>query len=662
MSDVEDMLNTNTSPWSNRRILDVMNIPFQNMLTNESLRITQPPEINISLRPHQLALIHAMYTKERECMEGIDYKSTTTYSNYGILGDDVGTGKSLVVLGYIAYLKQKSFSLYKNVLYNHSSQNMFTVQKKEYDNKEIKGTNLLIVPHTIYKQWEQYCMNQTSLNIFYAKSIKTIRLLEVSQTEKSEEYEKEKNTLCKKILGADLVLVSNTLYGQLQDTVKHLGIRWLRIFLDEADNIHIPGTQKKLNGVFTWFISATWPNIILEGNSVRPSTLATLQEHHQEYSPRLEVWIQNELGIKLGTQFVYGKHIFYGVRSRSWLVDYSSRHMLRGSVVIHNTPEFLQESEQMPPIYHQNILCEQSVSQRVLRGIITPEMQSMMDAGNIDGALESLGVSVHSSQGIVKAVTEEREKELRRLEKTLEFKQQMDYNTPQAKENALAILQTKINSVKEQLKTIGVRLDQCNITEECPICYENAKENNCTLTPCCNHMFCGKCILQSLARQATCPMCRATVIATQLVHIVQDTEKKLKKKEVPKLLSKSNQLLEFLKANPTAQVLIFSRYENPFTSLGNKFTEEGISHHILSGNKDVVASTIRSFETGEKRVLFLPTQSAGAGINLVTATHVVLLHAMTPDEEKQVIGRAYRLGRKDPLHVIHLLHEAEQPQ
>jgi SNF2 family DNA or RNA helicase len=286
----------------------------------------------------------------------------------------------------------------------------------------------------------------------------------------------------------------------------------------------------------------------------------------------------------------------------------------------------------------------------------------MMDAGNIEGALESLGVSVHSSQGIVKAVTEEREKELRRLEKTLEFKQQMDYNTPQAKENALAMLQTKIQSVKEQLKTIGVRLDQCNITEECPICYENSKENNCTLTPCCNHMFCGKCILQSLARQPTCPMCRANVIATQLIHIVKTTEnKKHKKKEVSKLLSKSNQLLEFLKSNPTAQVLIFSRYENPFTSLGNKFTEEGISHHILSGNKDVVASTIRAFETGEKRVLFLPTQSAGAGINLVTATHVVLLHAMTPDEEKQVIGRAYRLGRKDPLHVIHLLHEAEQP-
>jgi SNF2 family DNA or RNA helicase len=251
---------------------------------------------------------------------------------------------------------------------------------------------------------------------------------------------------------------------------------------------------------------------------------------------------------------------------------------------------------------------------------------------------------------------------LRRLEKTLEFKQQMDYTTPQAKVSALAVLQTKIQSVKEQLKTIHTRLGQCNITEECPICYENAKDNNCTLTPCCHHMFCGKCILQSLTRQPTCPMCRTNIITSQLVHITDNKNKKKSKKEEKKLLSKSKQLLEFLKANPDARVLIFSRYENPFTSIGNSFTEEGISHHILSGNKDVVAATIRSFETGEKRVLFLPTQSAGAGINLVTATHVILLHAMTPDEEKQVIGRAYRLGRKDPLHVIHLVHEAERPQ
>jgi SNF2 family DNA or RNA helicase len=94
-------------------------------------------------------------------------------------------------------------------------------------------------------------------------------------------------------------------------------------------------------------------------------------------------------------------------------------------------------------------------------------------------------------------------------------------------------------------------------------------------------------------------------------------------------------------------------------SLERECEGEHISYHTLRGNKDVIANTIKSFEKGEKRVLFLPLERVGAGINLVTATHIILLHAMTPEEEKQAIGRAYRLGRTEPLQIIHLLHEGE---
>jgi SNF2 family DNA or RNA helicase len=135
--------------------------------------------------------------------------------------------------------------------------------------------------------------------------------------------------------------------------------------------------------------------------------------------------------------------------------------------------------------------------------------------------------------------------------------------------------------------------------------------------------------------------------------------KKKKKEEQPKLLSKQRQLIKFLKEHPEARVLVFSRYENPFVNLEADCDSEGITYHTLRGNKDAIAATIRAFEKGEKRVLFLPTQSAGAGLNLVTATHIVMLHAMTPEEEKQVVGRAYRLGRTIPLNVVRLLHEGE---
>jgi SNF2 family DNA or RNA helicase len=143
---------------------------------------------------------------------------------------------------------------------------------------------------------------------------------------------------------------------------------------------------------------------------------------------------------------------------------------------------------------------------------------------------------------------------------------------------------------------------------------------------------------------------------------VDDKKNSVKRMDVEKLPTKQKQLMKFLQTNPTARVLVFSRYENPFINLEKDCDSVGITYHTLRGNKDVIANTVKAFESGEKRVLFLPTQSAGAGLNLVSATHVVLLHAMTPEEEKQVIGRAYRLGRTDLLTVVRLLHQGETIQ
>lgn len=646
---------THSPLWGNQRILDVMNIAFQSALTNTAPRITQPSSIPVPLRPHQLALVHAMRQKEQECMAGIPFSNTRTYANYGILGDDVGTGKSLVVLSFLASLKESPTpALKRNALYSYSSKNLFTVETNEIVQTTPRYANLLVVPHTIFKQWHTYCKEQTKLNVF---AVKLQREIQMAFSPKKEEVD----ALRQKLVGADLVLISNTLYGTMQLVAERLKVRWLRMFFDEADSIHITSTTVKPNAIFTWFITATWPNLILDGSTVRPATLATLQESPpNKYNPLLEQWLQNELGLKVGTHS-YGRYVAYGLRSKAFFRDYQSSHILRGQLVLSTHPDFLKESEQMPPIRHTTLLCEQSRSSRAVRGLVNSAVQTMLDAGNIEGALEQLGVSVQSAGGLVEAVTKERRMELARLQKTYEFKSEMEYASPTQKEQALANLQQKMKSVQEQLATLEGRLGELNTTEECPICYDNAKENNCTLTPCCHRMFCGACLLQSLTRQPTCPLCRSAVVPAQLIHVKPTNDLVKAQKEEKTLLSKPKQLLEFLKKNPKARVLIFSRYENPFTSLGLTFAQEGISHHILRGNKDVVANIVKSFEAGEKRVLFLQTESAGAGINLVSATHVVLLHAMTPDEEKQVIGRAYRLGRKDPLEVVHLLHEGETP-
>jgi len=650
----------NSVPWSTLSFLQTVDVSFRNLLTLSSVQAPQPKEIKTPLRPHQKALVHAMAEREKQSIQGIPYENTVTYTNYGVLGDEVGTGKSLTVLSYIATLKHTAHpTQVRNILYPKSNRHLFTVYKREYTRPS--NASLIIVPHIIYRQWQEYCKIHTTLSVFYVKSQKILHPM-TAQNPTAEDTEEQKTAFTaareaflKQCMESDIVLVSNTLYNDLQTIAKVNNIQWKRIFVDEVDSIYISGGSLKLDAPFVWFISATWPNFVFDGYCVRPSLMDVYTINSEQFTETLGVWLQEEIGADQSSSV--GRITWLRSRSSRWLEDFRSDHSLRAITVLRCSKEFLQISRQMPPILDTIIYCEQPITHRALQGVVSTAVQFMLHAGNIEGALQELGVSKDTSMNLVEAVTLEREKELDRLKKTLQFKQTMDYATPLAKEAALSSLQAKIHSVEEQLKTFRERLLNIQV-EECPICYENPNDHSGTLTPCCHRIFCGECILQSLSRAMTCPMCRATIRTNELVQLVE-SKKQDKKKVATKLLSKQRQLVQFIKENPLARVLVFSRYENPFIALERDCSTEGITYHTLRGNKDTIASTIRSFEKGDKRVLFLPTASAGAGLNLVSATHVILYHTMTPEEEKQLIGRAYRLGRQEPLHVIRLLHEGE---
>jgi SNF2 family DNA or RNA helicase len=636
--------------WSPTSTLRTLDIAFNNMITGETPMAPQPPEITIPLRNHQRAILHTMRQREEASLSGMPYKNTLTYTNFGVLGDEVGSGKSLSILAYIAAMKGSSdVKPQQNLLFSKSTCNFFTVYSKEY--KNLTNTSLIVVPHTLYRQWMEYCKKQTTLKIFFAKSAK-----QIAAAYKSEDISGA-TVLHDEIVNSDAVLVSNSLYTDLEHFASARGINWRRIFVDEADTIYIPSSAPQMNAPFVWFITATWANFVMNGISIRPSFLSWMENHQSEFHPQTIEWLQSELGVKNYHGDSYGRTTWLRVRSQRYMSYWYSAHGLRSMVVVMCSKGFLNESRFMPPINEHVLMCEQPVSHRALSGIVSKDIEAMLHAGNIDGALKQLGVNSETPMSLLDAVSAERNKELDRLKKTLAFKESIDYATPQAKEIALANLKTKIASIEAQLTTLKERLGDMNV-EECPICYDDPKQSSATLTPCCHRIFCAPCILTSLTRQMTCPLCRRDVNPKELVQLVAEKKKKVATPQ-KKYLTKPRQLLKFLKDNPTARVLVFGRYENPFSTLERDCELENITYHTLRGNKDTIATTIRAFEAGEKRVLFLPTETVGAGLNLVSATHVILLHAMTPEEEKQAIGRAYRLGRTEPLSVVRLLHEGE---
>jgi superfamily II DNA/RNA helicase len=134
------------------------------------------------------------------------------------------------------------------------------------------------------------------------------------------------------------------------------------------------------------------------------------------------------------------------------------------------------------------------------------------------------------------------------------------------------------------------------------------------------------------------------------VKEIEPEQKKPRKKDaLLKLITETN-----------GHFLVFNRYDNPFLEIEGELLQRGIRVATVKGNKDHISNTLKQFEKGEIQVLLMNSMQAGVGMDLKSATHIVLMHAMKLEEEKQIIGRAIRLGRTEQLNLVRLLHEGEE--
>lgn len=613
-------------------------------LRSGSSTVEQPVDIKVPLRNHQKAALYEMEKREFELSKGMDLSGAKVFSRFGFLGDSVGVGKSLMVLGHIARLKYTPTIPSIPMLDSHSTSQMYCLHEHSFSNALKDIGCLIVVPHTLYRQWQTYIKEQTTLKFL---GIQTKKIL-------------DEEGIATKIQEAEIVLVSNTLYGNLQQIVKASSFLWKRVFYDEADTLHIPSTRIPPESRFSWLISASWANLLFPNQSIY-ITATMLNEiitrPGNNIQPELRDILRNALTNSAHGVYSYIRH--YMVSCSFFREFVHSNSQLRGRLVLRCAEEFVKESITLPPITIRNITCRPSVLQQVVSHAIPNNVRSLLHAGDIQSALEHLGVKAEEPMSLVKAVSENRMKELDRLKKTYDFKASLEYATPQAKENALKSLKEKMTSLEEQLKQLKERIE--NYKEEmCPICFDEPQ--NPTLTPCCSRIFCGGCILTSLTRQPSCPLCRANIHAGGLRNLATAP---LAKNELidptagPQPLKKTEQLLELLQQKPDGKFLVFSRYDNPFLQITSELEGLNISVKQVKGNKDVIAATLKSFEAGKTKVLLLNSLEAGAGMNITAASDVILLHAMNHEEEKQILGRAYRMGRKDPLSVVRLLHPDE---
>ena len=610
---------------------------FKGVFTHEtdedSPRIEeQPAYIKPNLFIHQRTLLAAALELEASKVSGIACdENSRLYTNFGVLADRVGSGKSLVALSLV---KQEAPE--QNEIHTvHRRTNLSLVKHKKPASRRQVRAALFIVPHSLMGQWEEYVTRDTTLEVIFCKRRKEVEDLSILNF----------------LDTVDAVFVSSTMYKFFDGVIGPDKIHWSRIFIDEADSIIAP-IRDNLSANFIWLITASFLNVAF------PSGLHLRMDPHYLFpngtSPELISRVKNISGSDFSISGAYTNAPF--IKNILGLSDVVANEELFSWLTIkRNSDEFVDYSFKMPIINHFQIICRAAANIRILESLIPNDVMEMLHAGDTKGALQSLGVKDETPTSIMESLTKTLRRELGQQQLRLEFYKTQDYSSEVAKQKSIEAQIQKIQSLESRIDTIEKRMHNF-ATTNCPICYSDVETPS--MTPCCKNLFCFVCLCESLKRQPVCPLCRAGIVSINEIHVINNDSSNLVM-QPNKQKTKIEEFINFVEKNPNSRILLFSGFDATFYQLTSEMEHRNISFSSINGSTARVQKIINEFSTGQYRVLLLNSRHVGAGLNIVAATDVFLFHKMNSEMEKQIIGRAYRMGRTAPLNVHHLLHNNE---
>ena len=614
---------------------------YNSLLTAEDPFASQPKAIKIPLKPHQLAALQKAIVMEQKGVflhkdTGETYP-TRVSTNVGILGDQVGYGKTLTSLAIIAATKPDTFHRENRLLaarYSSGSSHYIEESLRDTDDSHhFINSTLVIVPHgPVFVQWEKALKTQTSLKYVAIDKITTIDKV---LPQHRNGYTNATNETVRAVFDKyDVILIKNTMLTNLLD--RHnvdIAHRWNRIMIDEAHLISskIPRFSFK----FMWLISGTYNDLF--GMSIRTSTSRSITADIHE--------------------------TMYLGRDRTEL-----RNLIRGDI------EFVHASFNVPrPVEHVYI-CHMPVSMNIhnARPFLSREVVAMINANDFNGAIIAAGGKNGTETDMVKIVTMETERDLRnrqlelQLIQSLELPDELRVVRVKTCTEAIAKLESRLVAIRERVTSLS--------DKPCPICYD-IMVNPTVLE--CTHSFCAQCIVNWLRHKNTCPECRVIIDKTKVISVVTtestppivDAPVNTPVTEINRYaqygyhdtrMEKCAMLLKLLTDKPDGKFLVFSQYDATFLNIERTLANNGISFGQMKGSTYQMMHTLNRFKNGEIRVILLNTYFAGSGIDISFATDVVIFHSMG-SSKTQSVGRAQRVGRTEPLTVHNLLYFSETP-
>lgn len=590
--------------------VNIYNIKVQELDTHDELAL-QPAECALALKPHQLASLKKCIRLETEEMQ-LD-TTTSMRSKIGIIGDEVGSGKSFVVLSLIM-----SDAHVPDMPDVHSyGNNMIVVKMKEpFESAQL---NMLIIPHNICTQWETYIKS-------FCPSLKYMMIT------KRKEY---LNYLSANIQDYRLLIVSCTYYNTVVTDIRRRKIKLRRAIYDEVDSMNLQSAME-VSSIFYWFVTASY------GNLLYPKAYHYYDRVQEKYT-------------------ILSSGLRHSGFIKSLFVDLYDCKFVR-DVIVKCKHDFINDSFKIPnPITHY-IKCRSPASVAVLSGVVDRQVLDSLNAGDVATAIRLINQNNRSSEeNIVDILIASLNKQKHNLELKYQYTQLMEFESGEAKEIALGRITSSMNEVVSKITHIQERIKSTNT---CCICYDEMQ--NKTILACCSNTFCFKCINIWLSNKATCPLCKASV-KRDAIYVVDEMQSEPQEsfntEEICEQNDKMTNLLYILEnMNEESRILIFSGYERTLENIWSHVLSrisDRMSATYLKGNRASVDKIVDDYRQGKYQILLINSKEYGSGLNLENTTDIIMFHNFDNDLEKQVIGRAQRAGRTTPLNLWYLLHANE---
>lgn len=610
------------------------------ILSDASPVSKQSEIIKIKLKQHQCSLINYCRTLEESSKKKICIPNKVSFkTKIGIIGDVVGSGKTLSILAIIAENPEL-----KNFL-PHTYNNQHMTFCEEIDvSVRWSPYNIIVVPHTIFLQWSDTIKKYTSLNFYGINNKKSLEKFEdiFSDDISSNEYQEfSKNKI---------ILISSSKYNQFCNIgVRHWNtyrMTFSRVIFDEADSIKIPACHD-INASFVWFVTSSYHTLLCPYGTVKYSNNQGVVRDDYSYTDGFINRIVTH-GIN-NTGFIKTTMVDLTRQAASKFIKY---------IFVKNSEDFVKKSFTLPDYIMNVIECKMPYYLTVLNNNISQDIINHINAGDIKGAIEKFGCeTAENEHELIKEITKDLQQKLDNKKIELDMKLRMTYSNKKAKEEAILRVELGIKHYTDKINSIKEKLDE---TSRCVICYSDEVENP-TVSPCCNTKYCCKCISKWIATNPNCPFCRNQLSYSSLI-VVCDKKKEVK---IDNLLSKIDNLKKIIESrikDPNFKMLIFSDFSNSFNGIVSLLSDFNLKYSEIMGHSSSVNKTLKRFKENvddKIDVLLLNSKFCASGINLENSTDIVIYHSMCDDKTTQVIGRGQRPGRTQPLNVWKLCYKNE---